>query len=167
MKREQHLVSAIGPATREQLEQWAVEHDRCYGRRILGRRILFGCGLLCLGGLAVGALGYGFGAIPDVERGALLGSGTDYRRLSLGMLGGLACMFGIRGWDYFVRPVSRPVNPYRPIDVTPSDLEARNAAFPGALAYLDAIRHQRRPIVPHDLDVLAMVRRQQQSDQGA
>ncbi|WP_241021572.1 hypothetical protein [Burkholderia sp. Ac-20353] len=167
MKRDLHLVSAIGPATRGQLEQWAVEHDRVWDRKILARRILFGVGLLCFVGLAVGGLSYSFEAIPVSVRRALLGSKVDYRGLVLGFLGALACLLAIRCWDYVVRHLPRPVNPYRPIDVTPADLEERNEAFPGALAYLDAIRHQRRLIVPHDLDVLAMARRQQQSNHGA
>lgn len=145
---ELQRAAAIGPATGEQLEQWAAEHDRVWDRKVRTSRILVATGLISLVGLGVGAV-------------CRWGNGN-------GVLGAFFCAFAaVILWRAYTSPVNeRPMNPYVPIEVTPADLEERNAGFPIALAYLDAIRHQRRSIVPHDLDVLAMVR-QQQSNQGA
>ncbi len=149
MAGDLHFGSAIGPATGEQLEQWAIEHDRVRDRKARNGRILVGAGLISLVGLAIAA-------------------GCTWKN-GLGHAIAFACgCAGAMLWRAYTSPVNeRPMNPYRPIKVTPADLQKRNADFPIALAYLDAIRHQRRSIVPHDLDVLAMVRRQPQSNQGA
>jgi|GEM_PF-5150977 len=155
MKRDQleilelQRVSAIGPATGEQLQQWASEHDRVWDRKVRNGRILIATCLISLAGLG-GAPAFIWKQWP-------------------GLLGTFACGVAAAAlWRGYTSPVNeRPTNPYRPIEVTPADLQDRNADFPVALAYLDAIRHQRRSIVPHDLDVLAMIRQQQQSNQGA
>lgn len=146
---EMQRASAIGPATREQLEQWAAEHDRVWDRKVRNGRILVGAGLISLVGLAVAAV-------------------CTWKN-SDGFLAAFACAWaGVMLWRGYTSPVNeRPMNPYRPIKAAHADLQERNADFPVALAYLDAIRHQRRPIVAHDLDVLGMIRRQQQSNQGA
>ncbi|MEB2558780.1 hypothetical protein [Burkholderia cenocepacia] len=146
---ELQRASATGPATGEQLEQWAAEHDRVWDRKVRTRRVLFGSALIGLVGLAVFA-------------------GGRWKN-SDGFLAAFACAWtGVMLWRFYTSPVNeRPMNPYRPIKVTHADLQERNAAFPVALAYLDAIRHQRRPIVPHDLGVLGMIRRQQQFNPGA
>lgn len=166
MKRNVHLASAIGPATREQLDQWADEHDRKWERTVRVGGVVFGVGLLGLAGLAVTECSHAFSSAYRVSMWE--GSNPDLRGLALGLLGLLACLLATLwlGWRCVVRRDLRPVNPYRPIDVRLADLEAANAAHPGALAYLDAIRHQRRQIVQHDIDVLAIIRRQQQFNHG-
>ncbi|WP_333968771.1 hypothetical protein [Burkholderia orbicola] len=155
MKRDLHFVSAIGPATRDQLEQLAVAHDRMWDRKTWGRRIVFDVGFSGLTLLTAAVLVHHWW-----DRGPALND------VICGFVQVVVYLLAIYQWDRLIRPISRPVNPYRPFDVAPADLEAdeSNAACPAALAYLDAIRHQRRSIVPHDLDVLAMVRQQQQSE---
>lgn len=150
MKRDVHLVSAIGPATDSQLKQWAAEYERLWDRKIRSRRIVLGIGLIGLVGLMVAVLKHQIDARPDFG--------------VVGLMQMLGCLFALYILERLISPVSRPVNPYRPIDVTPADLEAGNAGFPSALAYLDAIRHQGRLIVTHDLNVLALIRQQQQSN---
>ncbi|OXI28295.1 hypothetical protein CFB89_33535 [Burkholderia sp. AU16741] len=155
MKRDQlemlelRRVSAIGPATSEQLQQWASEHDRVWDRRVRNGRILIAIRLVSLVGLGVA-------------------SAWPWKNWT-GLLGPVFCgLVATVLWRAYKSPANeRPFNPYLPIEVTPADLQDRNADFPVALAYLDAIRHQRRSIVPHDLDVLEMVRQQQQSHEGA
>ncbi|MGU7843970.1 hypothetical protein ACV22V_31470 [Burkholderia sp. AW33-5] len=146
--RELQRASAIGPATGEQLEQWAAEHDLVWDRKVRNFQILFGSLPL--------VVGLGVAASCKWMNGDWL-------------VGAVVFVFtGAMAWRGYTSPVNgRPLNPYRPIRVTPAELHERNADFPVALAYLDAIRHQRRPIVPHDLDVLGMIRRQQQANQGA
>ncbi|WP_168736213.1 hypothetical protein [Burkholderia sp. Tr-862] len=170
MKRDLHFVSAIGPATRDQLEQLAVAHDRMWDRKTWGRRIVFGVGFSGLTLLTGAVLVHQFNATSQAISGHhWWDSGPALNGVMVGFVQVVVCLLAIYQWDRLIRPISRPVNPYRPIDVAPAELEAdeRNAACPAALAYLDAIRHQRRSIVPHDLDVLAMVRQQQQSHEGA
>jgi len=137
---ELQRVSAIGPATGEQLQQWASEHDRVWDRKVRNGRIVIATCLISLVGLGVA-------------------SACIWKNWP-GPLGMFFCGFAAAVlWRGYTSPVNElPMNPYRPIKVTPADLQDRNADFPVALAYLDAIRHQRRSIVPHDLDVLAMVR---------
>ncbi|WP_322058439.1 hypothetical protein [Paraburkholderia sp. J63] len=157
-----HLASAIGPATREQLRQWAVEHDRMWDRKTRVRRIMFGVLPFAIAALVGAARMYRL----HVSRiGTWHGGQVDYGTLVIKVIA--ISVFTTTVVDRLVLSRSRPVNPWRPIDLTPADLEKQNADFPGALAYLDAIHHQHRPIVPHDLDVLAMFRQQQQSSQGA
>ncbi|EDT05878.1 hypothetical protein BamIOP4010DRAFT_0615 [Burkholderia ambifaria IOP40-10] len=157
MKRDQlemlelQRASAIGPATGEQLQQWASEHDRVWDRKVRNRRILVAICLISLVGLTVASAW----PWPWKNWTGLL------RPIFFGLVATAL-------WRAYRSPANeRPFNPYLPIDLTPADLQDRNADFPVALAYLDAIRHQRRSIVPHDLDVLAMVRQQQQFNQGA
>ncbi|KUZ76904.1 hypothetical protein [Burkholderia ubonensis] len=167
MKRDLHLASAIGPATREQLEQWAIEHDRIWDRRVsAGRVFLVGCSIGFVG-LGAAALKFGFSGFGMWE-GRVFGM----QGIVLGFLVASACPLAILGmWSLYRRRLDlRPANPYRAIDyrrATLAGLEESYANFPGALAYLDAIRHQGRPIVPHDLDVLAMALKQNQFNQGA
>ncbi|MEB2558781.1 hypothetical protein [Burkholderia cenocepacia] len=145
---ELQRASVTGPATGEQLEQWAAEHDRVWDRKVRQRRILIAAVLIGLVGLAI--VGVWRPAAPDV---------WSSRLVALAFV----CLFsGVWLWRLWRGYLDeRPRNPYRPSRVTRADLQERNANFPVALAYLDAIRHQRRPIVPHDIDVLAMIRRQQ------
>ena len=158
MRRNQHLASAIGPATREQLDQWADEHDRRWERTVRVGGIVVGFGLIGLAGLAVTEGSHAASRVSMWE-----GSNPDFRGLALGILGLLACLLAILWfeWHYVVRRDLRPVNPYRPIGVKLGELETDNAECPTALAYLDAIRRQGRLIAPHDLEVLAAIRRQQ------
>lgn len=164
MKRNLRLASAVGPATHDQLEQWADEHDRTWDRTVCLGIVLFGLGLVGLGGVAVTEA---FHAFKDAHSVRGIGNPSAFG-ISLGLVGALACVLAVLWvwWHCVVRRNFRPVNPYRPIETTTHELERANAAYPGALAYLDAIRHQRRAIVQHDLDVLEMIRRQQQFDQG-
>jgi hypothetical protein len=64
--RDLHFASAIGPPTREQLKQWAVEHDRMWERKIRVRRVVVGgccfpwrriVGAACTDGLHVSRIG--------------------------------------------------------------------------------------------------------------
>ncbi|QBR04258.1 hypothetical protein [Paraburkholderia pallida] len=159
---ELHLASAIGPATREQLRQWADEHDRMWDRKNRVRRIRFGVLLFAIAALVGAAC---MSRLHISRIGTWYGSHVDFGTL---VIEGMAIgVFTTTVVDRLVLSRSSPVNPWRPIDLTPADLEEQNTDFPGALAYLDAIHHQHRPIVPHDLDVLAMVRQQQQSSKGA
>lgn len=167
MKRNLRLASAVGPATREQLAQWAAEHDRKWDRMVRAGALLFGGGLIGATSLATADCTHGFDA--DACVGVWRGLNADLHGLLPALLGLLACALATLWlwWHYVARANVRLLNPYRPVDVLPGELEALHIAYPGALAYLDAIRHQRRPIVPHDLDVLAMIRQQQQRNQGA
>ncbi|MCG5076317.1 hypothetical protein [Paraburkholderia tagetis] len=159
---ELHLASAIGPATREQLRQWADEHDRMWDRKNRVRRIRFGVLLFAIAALVGAACMY---RLHISRIGTWHGSHVDFGTL---VVEGVAIgLFATATVDRMALSRSRPINPYRPIDLTPADLEEQNTDFPGALAYLDAIHHQHRPIVPHDLDVLAMVRQQHHSSHGA
>ncbi|WP_028215749.1 hypothetical protein [Paraburkholderia mimosarum] len=159
-----HLSSAIEPATRERLTERADEHDRLRNRRVGAELIFLVVCSIGFVGLAIAALFF-----CPTGLGIWKGSEAGTRGRALGTLTAVACLLIIPGlgWLYVHRMDHFPVNPYRPIDISPADLQAQNADFPAALAYLDAIRHQQRPIVPHDLDVLAMVRRQRQSSLGA
>ena len=169
---ELQIASAIGPATREQLEEWAAEHDRIWNRKANIDRVVLAVGLVCLIGMIFAALLHLFSGVTSlvefgfgVQSGSLRVVGVVSLVVRVVFCAAIAnCV-----WPLVVQFVEsrRPVNPYRPIKVTPSDLQESNANFPVALAYLDAIRHQRRSIVPRDLDVLAMIRQQQQSNQGA
>lgn len=167
MSRHQRRALAIGPATLDQLEQWADEHDRRWARTVAIGGAVFGIGLIGLAGLA---LVEGVRALHSVSRvSPWEGGNPAIGGLVLGIAGALGCTLAILWlwWHGLARRDWRPLNPYRPIDVTPADLERANAAYPGALAYLDAIRHQRRPIVQHDIDMLAAIRRQQNFNQRA
>lgn len=166
VKRNIRLASGVGPATREQLDQWAAEHERMWDRTVRVGAIVFGFGLIGLGSLAVAEGFQAAHARSYMSAGQSANLGLS--GLALGLLGSLAGVLAVvwLGWHFVVRRDLRPVNPYRPIDISLADLEKTNAAYPGALAYLDAIRHQRRPIVQHDIDVLAMIRRQQRPGQG-
>ena len=167
-KRNQCIASAVGPASREQLDQWADQHDLTWDRIVRVGVVIFGLSLV---GLAILATTEAFQAFKGAQSswstsnpvvGGLWWTGL------LGLIVSLACVLAIAWlwWQFVVRRDFRPVNPYRPIDIAISDLEETHAAYPGALAYLDAIRHQRRPIVQHDIDVLAVIRRQQRPVQG-
>ncbi|KVL70351.1 hypothetical protein [Burkholderia ubonensis] len=167
---ELQIASAIGPATGEQLEEWAAEHDRIWNRKAIIDRAVWAAGLICLIGMVFAALLHLFSWLTSlVELGFGVPTPPAITVVSL-VVSGVFCVAIARGvWSRVAQRLEsrRPVNPYRPIKVTPDDLHERNANFPVALAYLDAIRHQRRSIVPRDLDVLAMIRQQQQSNQGA
>ncbi|MEX3556396.1 hypothetical protein ACV22V_31355 [Burkholderia sp. AW33-5] len=163
MERDLKFASVIGPATRDQLELWAAEYDRAWAREVRIGRVFFAAGVIVCIGLAAALLKHGISGLGMWE-------GVEYgvRGLVLSLLGVVACLLAIRVmWALYEYHFKAGQNPYRPIDVTPADLVERNATFPGALAYLDAIRHQRRPIVPYDLDVLGLIRRQQQFNHGA
>ncbi|MEB2558779.1 hypothetical protein [Burkholderia cenocepacia] len=163
MGRDVKFALAIGPATRDQLEQWAVEYDRTWAREDRIGRVFFAAGVIVCVGLAGVLLVRGFSGVGMWE-----GVQFGVRGLMLSLLGVVACLLAIRVmWALYEHHFTARQNPYRPIDVTPADLVGRNATFPGALAYLDAIRHQRRPIVPYDLDVMGLIRRQQQFNPGA
>ncbi|TAM00361.1 MAG: hypothetical protein EPN70_22645 [Paraburkholderia sp.] len=169
MRQNIRLEAAVGPATREQLERWADQHDRTWDRIVRAGVVVFGMGLL---GLASLATTQSFQAFKGI-RSSLSTSNPALSGLWwLGLFGltvSLACALAIAWlwWHFVLRREFRPVNPYRPIDVGPDELERANAGYPGALAYLDAVRHQRRPIVQHDMDVLATIRGQQRFKQGA
>ncbi|MCA3804805.1 MAG: hypothetical protein IOC32_28755, partial [Burkholderia sp.] len=53
---ELQIASAIGPATREQLEEWAAEHDRIWNRKANIDRVVLAVGLVCLIGMIFAAL---------------------------------------------------------------------------------------------------------------
>lgn len=163
-KRNRHLGSAIGPATREQLEQWAREYDRMWDRTAHIGVIVLGASLIGVAGMALAIRAHGFNAVSN----QWVNADPDLPGLLLAFLGMLACALVILWlwWHYVGRTHLRSVNPYRPIGIQPGALEEDNADCPTALAYLDAIRHQGRPIVKHDLDVLAMIRQQQRSNCG-
>lgn len=166
VKRNLRIASGVGPASCEQLDQWADEHERMWDRTVRVGAIAFGLGLIGLGSLAVAE---GFQAVHARSHMSAGQSGNlGLSGLALDLLGSLAGVLAVvlMGWHYVDRRNLRPANPYRPIDIPLAELEKTNAAYPGALAYLDAIRHQRRPVVQHDIDVLAMIRRQQRSGQG-
>ncbi|WP_256990753.1 hypothetical protein [Burkholderia sp. HI2714] len=172
MKSDMHLGSAVGPATREQLELWAAEHDRIWNRKAnIDYVVLMVVLLGVLGAAFVGMTGVLSGLTGFIGRGfgVHMWEGSKPNSLVIGawLVSVAFCALLARSaWALVVHRLDRrrPMNPYRPIQVTPDDLQERNADYPVALAYLDAIRHQRRSIVPHDLDVLAMVRQQRQSD---
>lgn len=165
-KRNLRLAAAIGPATRDQLDQWADEHDRMWDRTVRIGAIVFGFGLIGLASLAAVEGFQAFHAASCMSQGQ--DSNLHFCGFAFGFLGSLVGVLAVLwlGWHFVVRRDVRPVNPYRPIDVTPADLAGANGAHPGVLAYLDAIGHQRRPIVQHDIDVLALIRRQQCPNQG-
>lgn len=169
MRRNVRLEAAVGPATREQLERWADQHDRTWDRIVRAGVVIFGLGLFGLAALATTEAFQAFkGAHSPLSTGNPMLSALWWLGL-LGLIFTLACGLVIAWlWCRFVlRRDFRPTNPYRPIDVKADELERANAAYPGALAYLDAVRHQRRPIVQHDIDVLAIIRGQQRFKQGA
>jgi hypothetical protein len=169
MRRNVRLEAAIGPVTREQLQRWADQHDRTWHRIVRAGVVVFGLGLL---GLAYLATIEAFQAFKGVRSSLSTGNPALSGLWWLGLLGlivSLACALAIAWlwWHFVHRRDFRPMNPYRPIDVKVDELERANAVYPGALAYLDALRHQRRPIVQHDIDVLATIRGQQRFKQGA
>jgi formate hydrogenlyase subunit 3/multisubunit Na+/H+ antiporter MnhD subunit len=169
MTRNLRIEAAVGPATREQLERWADQHDRTWDRIVRAGVVIFGLGLLGLAGLATTE---GFQAFKGVRSSLITGNPALSDLWWLGLLGqmvSLACALVIAWlwWHFVLRRNFRPINPYRPIDVKVDELERANAKYPGALAYLDAVRHQQRPIVQHDIDVLATIRGQQRFTQGA
>lgn len=169
MRRNLRLEAAVGPATREQLDRWADQHDRTWDRIVRAGVVVFGLGLLGLAGLATTEAFQAFeGFRSSLTTGNPALNGLWWLGL-LGMIVSLACALAIAWlwWHFVLRREFRPVNPYRPIDVEADELERANAGYPGALAYLDAVRHQRRPIVQHDMDVLAAIRGQQRFKQGA
>ena len=163
MNRNLRIAAQIGPASREQLEQWGDQHDRTWDRIVRAGVAVFGVGLFGLAFLTTAEAFQAFkGGQSSWSTNNPVSSGLWWLGL-LGLIVSLACVLAIAWlwWHLVVRREFRPVNPYRPIDIPLAELERTNAAYPGALAYLDAIRHQRRPVVQHDVDVLAMIRRQQ------
>lgn len=156
MKRNLRHAATIGPPNQVQLDRWAREHERMWDRIAGVGVVLLGLGLIGLLGLAA------------IEWTEWVGRDPSFRALVLGQLAMFACMFAIfwLWWHCMVRRDLHPVNPYRPTDMALADLERANASYPHALAYLDAIRHQGRPIVQYDIDVLALIRQQPQSNQG-
>lgn len=168
---ELQIASAIGPATREQLEEWAAEHDRIWNRKASIDNVVLAVGLACLIGMVFAVLSHLFSWLMSlVESGFGVQLGSRVLAVVSLVVRVVFCVGIARSvWSLVVQRLEsrRPANPFRPIDVPPADLVERNATFPRALAYLDAIRHQRRPIVPYDLDVLGMIRRQQQLNHGA
>ena len=166
--RNLRLDAAAGPATREQLERWGDQYDRTWDRIVRAGVVIFG---LALFGLATLATTEAFDAFKGTR--STLGTGNPALSAEwwIGMFGvivSLACVLaGAWLWWHFVfRRDLRPSNPYRPVGVKLEELEWANAGYPSALAYLDAIRHQRRPIVQHDLVVLATIREQQRFNEG-
>ncbi|NRO99320.1 hypothetical protein GWC77_25880 [Paraburkholderia sp. NMBU_R16] len=169
MKRNLRLEPAVGPATRGQLERWADQHDRTWDRIVGAGVVIFGLALFGLAGLATTEAFPAFeGTRSSLSAGNPAVSGLWWLGL-LGLIVSLACAltFAWLWWHLVLRRDFRPMNPYRPIDVKLDELERANAGHPGALAYLDAVRQQRRPIVQHDIDALATIRGQQRFNQGA
>ena len=167
-KRNLRIASSVGPATREQLDQWAGQHDRTWDRIARAGVVIFGLGLFGLAVLSTTEAIQAFkGARSSWSTSNPVSSGL-WRLGLLGVIVALACVLAIAclWWHFVVWRDFRPVNPYRSIEIPLSKLEKTHAAHPGALAYLDAIRHQGRPIAQHDVDVLEMIRRQPRSSQG-
>ena len=168
MRRDLRLDAAAGPATREQLERWAEQYDRTWDRIVRAGAVIFALGILGLAGLATTESFEAFeGARSSLSAGNPVLMGSWWLGL-VGLILSLACALMIAWlWAHFVlRSVCRPMNPYRPSNITVGELERANAGYPGALAYLDAIRRQHRSIVQHDIDVLATLREQQRANQG-
>jgi hypothetical protein len=168
MKRDQRVEAAAGPATREQLERWAEQYDRTWDRIVRAGAVVFALGILGLAGLAATEGLEAFkGARSSLSAGNAVLNGSWWLGL-VGLILSLACALTIVWlWCHFVlRSVYRPMNPYRPSDITISELERANAGYPSALAYLDAIRQQHRSIVQHDIDVLATLRERQRANRG-
>ena len=122
---ELHLASAIGPATREQLRQRADEHDRMWDRKNRVRRIRFGVLLFAIAALVGAACKY---RLHISRIGTWYGSHVDFGTLVIE--GAAIGLFATAMADRMALPRSRPF-PWRPIDLTPADLEEQNTDFPG------------------------------------
>src|SRR5690348_9911262 len=104
MRRDVRLEAAVGPATREQLERWADQHDRTWDRIVRAGVVIFGLSLIGLAGLATTEAFQAFkGAHSPLSTGNPVLSGLWWPGL-LGLIFSLACALVTAWlWWHFVR----------------------------------------------------------------